>query len=125
MNDEILIFVYGTLKKGFGNNKIYLSNSQYIGDGITKGYLFTKGIPFLTDGTDDIQGEMYLIPYNDYMQVRHMELSAGYYEDIIDVKCKDKIFECITFKYPKNNLIMYNDIERITNYTKRNLRLNW
>jgi hypothetical protein len=36
MEEEIWIATYGTLKKGYNNYKVYLTNSTFIGSGTTQ-----------------------------------------------------------------------------------------
>jgi gamma-glutamylaminecyclotransferase len=61
------VFVYGTLKKGFGNHGV-LGNAMYIDEAVTNSKEFTMfdgGFPFVSDSFDDeerqgsIMGELY------------------------------------------------------------------
>ena len=50
---KILIAVYGTLKKGFGNHSRYLSNAEFVGSGVTSDKLrmiVGNGLPHLYKG---------------------------------------------------------------------------
>lgn len=66
MSDLTRIFVYGTLKKGFGNHRV-LGNSVFIGEAITVDDSFTMfdgGFPYVSDRFTDgnqgrIVGELY------------------------------------------------------------------
>jgi gamma-glutamylcyclotransferase (GGCT)/AIG2-like uncharacterized protein YtfP len=51
MEEEIWIATYGTLKKGYNNYKLYLTNSTFIGSGITqdKYPLIIKDMPYLIE----------------------------------------------------------------------------
>lgn len=58
------IFVYGTLKQGFGNHH-YLQSATFVGCGYTKikYSLYVEGIPFVVkdNPTSHIFGEVYLV----------------------------------------------------------------
>lgn len=56
------LFVYGTLKRGYGNN-IFLRNAKYEGNLIVKGYkLYNAGFPVAKPCADSsISGEVYTI----------------------------------------------------------------
>ena len=62
--EDFLIFVYGTLKKGFNNNYL-LNNSKFIGEAITieKYALYQSGIPFVIKdkSVSKIHGEVYSV----------------------------------------------------------------
>lgn len=61
--DKCLFFVYGTLKKGYGNHNYHLSGSQFLGEFTTepKYTLFDGGFPVVErEGETAIQGELYL-----------------------------------------------------------------
>jgi gamma-glutamylcyclotransferase (GGCT)/AIG2-like uncharacterized protein YtfP len=51
MEEEIWIATYGTLKKGYNNYKVYLTNSTFIGSGTTKDKypLIIKDMPYLIE----------------------------------------------------------------------------
>ena len=54
-----LVFVYGTLKRGFGNNRVMAHGEHtFVGDGITVDrYLFTDGgIPFVHPVPEHLKG---------------------------------------------------------------------
>jgi gamma-glutamylcyclotransferase (GGCT)/AIG2-like uncharacterized protein YtfP len=114
---EVLVFVYGTLKKGYGNN-FYLNNSTFLGTGTVKGELYKSGhLPYLVEGKDDIKGEAYIVPIEDYAYIRSLELGAGYYEDVTEVNIGGKVLEGITFKYNKKTIYDYKNKTRIKEYT--------
>lgn len=61
--NKCLFFVYGTLKKGYGNHGYHLGNAKFLGDFITepKYTLFNGGFPVVERGGDtSIKGELYL-----------------------------------------------------------------
>jgi gamma-glutamylcyclotransferase (GGCT)/AIG2-like uncharacterized protein YtfP len=59
---KTLVWVYGSLKKGFHNNG-YLGKAEFKGEAILKGaQLYTMGsYPALGKGMRDIRGELYLV----------------------------------------------------------------
>lgn len=52
------IFVYGTLKKKYHNNRL-LGNSTFVGEGTVKGTLHVTGLPYLRPGNTHVHGEIY------------------------------------------------------------------
>jgi gamma-glutamylcyclotransferase (GGCT)/AIG2-like uncharacterized protein YtfP len=57
------VFVYGTLKRGFGNHFL-LNNATFVGEYTTKPMyrLFASGLPFLSEGGNKaIKGEVYAV----------------------------------------------------------------
>ena len=83
------LFVYGTLKRGYGLNHV-LSRSLRIGDYITKqkGFRMTGfWYPFIfRDKTSkfSIKGELYDVDQNDFRTANRIELGAGYKLQEID-----------------------------------------
>ncbi|WP_027359763.1 gamma-glutamylcyclotransferase family protein [Desulforegula conservatrix] len=59
-----MLFVYGTLKKGFGNHGL-LANAEFKGNAITqeKYALYVAGIPFVIkdESISHIHGELYVV----------------------------------------------------------------
>lgn len=54
-----LVFVYGTLKRGKGNN-VYLNDSKFLGEDHVRGSLYVSGIPYFVNRGDTlITGEVY------------------------------------------------------------------
>ena len=73
------VFVYGTLKKGFGNHHL-LSDSTFIDDGYIKGHLDTiHGLPALTVGDSYVPGELYEVNEDKLKRVDRLE---GYLPDV-------------------------------------------
>lgn len=57
----MLVFVYGTLKRGYGNNRL-LVNSAFVREGTIRGkQLFQAGFPVMTEGlpNDVVHGEIW------------------------------------------------------------------
>lgn len=75
------VFVYGTLRKGFGNHRL-LTNSNFIGNAITKEKytMFASGIPYVNKHipTHNVIGEIYEV--NDE-QLNRLDALEGYNPD--------------------------------------------
>ena len=76
MKNTILLFAYGTLMSGYGNN-YYLRNQKFIGNGTTneKYTMYASGIPFINEEekTSQIHGELWevdikALPYIDALE---------------------------------------------------------
>ena len=54
------IFVYGTLKRGYGNNRL-LTDSEFLGEHSTSPSfdLIDGGVPFMIHGEFSVRGELY------------------------------------------------------------------
>lgn len=62
-NGGKIIFVYGSLKKGYYNHVHYLSDAGFIGEGIIKGYdMYSLGkFPAIVKGQGRVYGELYRV----------------------------------------------------------------
>jgi len=98
----IRTFVYGTLKRGYGNHhwlngidystgKVY--DSQFLGTGKVNAELQLGYLPYLYRKDGEAIGEVYLIPEPIYNHIKNMECGAGYYEEEIDVTMLDGTVE--------------------------------
>ena len=136
MNKNI-VFVYGTLRKGFGNHD-FLKNSKYIGNAITiyTGWLYVPDhIPFLNFDIDgySIKGELYEVdnkilgiideleghPYV-YQRERHMVSSIDNPDYSLTIAYTYVYHEEMKHIYPKgidkyNNTIITNDYKKYIN----------
>lgn len=74
----MLVAVYGTLKRGYGNNR-YLASSRYVCDGVVRGYqLFNSGFPVAAPSTNDtISVEVWDIG-DDEHTLKGMDSLEGY-----------------------------------------------
>lgn len=74
-----LVFVYGTLKQGYGNNRL-LQNADFIGDAVTveKYRMLHGGFPIVLDDQQKFQihGELYRV--TDH-QLRNCDSLEGYH----------------------------------------------
>lgn len=101
------IFVYGTLKKGYGNHRL-LTSSVFLGSGITvKKYLMTaNGIPFVSDEPDNknitnIVGELYQVDNQTMYQVDMLEGHPSFYKrEKVEVEMLDNYnSRCMAWMY--------------------------
>lgn len=77
--DKIKVFVYGTLKRGQGLNNHYMHNSTFLKTDKVKGKLYSLGAyPGLRKGDNDVPGEIFEMPKEDFFDVKRMEEGAGY-----------------------------------------------
>lgn len=76
------IFVYGTLLSGFGNHKRLLENkSTYLGTAEIKGKMFSMGgFPGVTEGEDDIHGEVYEVNDEVLKSLDRLEGHPNFYK---------------------------------------------
>jgi len=96
----IPVFVYGSLKKGFGNNS-FLSNSEFLGKFNTKESYFNMislggfpGVFKMQNSTMKISGELYLVNPNILMSLDRLESNGSFYtREIIELdNCNIKPF---------------------------------
>ena len=102
-----LLFVYGTLKKGFYNH-FYLEKSKYLGRAKTlnKYALYLKGfIPFVTKSPKvcQIKGELYLVDDKTLSEVDLLEGHPDEYfrEKVPIVKEDGEVVEAWMYFYPQ------------------------
>ena len=121
----MLIFVYGTLKKGFRNNYL-LSTSKYIGKGITKDkFGLYKSIcgnyPFAIESIKDtnIEGEIYEIASETEFQLDILEgFPTLYLKKKIKILCEngDESEATTYLKNEENYKDLINFNEKIKNW---------
>lgn len=76
-----IVFVYGTLRKGFGNN-VLLDESDFLGDAITVGAysMYEQGIPYVSPiGEQRIYGEVYSVGGDTLAQLDSLEGHPDWY----------------------------------------------
>lgn len=79
----IKVFVYGTLKKGFGNHRLLDGRSVFVQEDAIQGHtLFDLGpYPALQSGGEDtISGEVYMIGPNTLRDLDRLEGHPTFYE---------------------------------------------
>ena len=68
MENFVKLFVYGTLKEGYGNNRYYLYDCEKLGEGWLKGFeMRASGIPFVyysNDPESKVYGDIYRVPWD-------------------------------------------------------------
>ena len=79
----MLLFVYGTLMKDFGNNS-FLKECHFLGTATTKDNFcmyFQSGIPFLNDKIElcNIHGELYLVDEKTLRKIDILEDNESWY----------------------------------------------
>ncbi len=92
------VFVYGSLKKGFGNHHL-LNDSEFLGEAETCDSRFEMvslgGFPGVYDeGNDKIKGEIYLINQNTLTKLDRLESEGTFYSR-----------KTFLFKFPNGNII--------------------
>lgn len=77
------VFVYGTLKKGFGNH-VLLSESQCLGPDSLKNYsMFSLGyFPAIRKGEGTVYGEVYEVTPEQLQRLDRLEGHPTFYERI-------------------------------------------
>lgn len=82
-SDNTAVFVYGTLKKGFGNHYL-LSDAALLGQAVTKEHyaLYVSGIPFVTRNkqVSPIHGEVYLVGQATLKDLDRLEGHPNWYK---------------------------------------------
>ena len=82
MTDKHMVFVYGTLKRGFSNNRL-ISGSKFVGEARTEGKfaLYESGIPFVIEDeqVSQISGEVYEVDEKTLAQLDRLEGHPNWY----------------------------------------------
>lgn len=75
INKDRIIFVYGSLKKGFYNHNAYLADAEYIGTGVIDGYdMYSLGkFPAIVEGNGMVCGELYKVTEEELSAVDMLE----------------------------------------------------
>ena len=109
------VFVYGSLRKGFGNHRL-LENSKFLGYGKTKEKysLYADGIPYVVkEPLTQIKGEIYQVDDETLHRLDQLEGHPEFYKrELIDVITEDgKTIKAWIYFYPykKGNLIKSGD----------------
>ncbi|HQJ56210.1 MAG TPA: gamma-glutamylcyclotransferase [Caldisericia bacterium] len=83
MEKTVLLFAYGTLMSGYGNNH-YLRNQKLIGSGTTdeKYTMYASGIPFINEEkqTSQIHGELWEVNINALPAIDALEGHPHWYQ---------------------------------------------
>jgi gamma-glutamylaminecyclotransferase len=82
MSEKQIVFVYGTLKRGFGNHHL-LNGSKFIGQALTKEKyaLYVSGIPFVIESepVSQISGEVYEVDQKTLARLDRLEGHPDWY----------------------------------------------
>ncbi len=95
-NNKKLIFCYGTLKKGFGLNYLFV-DSKFVGEAMLNGYEMYSlvSFPFITKGDGKIFGEVYDISEDLLKRLDRIEM--GYIRKEVDVEVLGKKMKVYTY----------------------------
>ncbi len=98
MDNNIYLAVYGTLRKGFSNNKYFLKDEQYVGTGLTlEEYQMTaRSIPFVNKNIKDtnIVIDLFKIPQKTLLEIDRLEGHPDWYKrEEIPVKVNNEIYK--------------------------------
>lgn len=103
MENETYVFVYGTLRKGFGNHFL-LKNSKFIGEAITKEKysLYASGIPYVVKvPKTHIKGEVYKVDSETLKSLDQLEGHPNFYKrEEIDVLVNNSPIKAWIYFYP-------------------------
>lgn len=106
-----LVFVYGTLKKGFRNYKYYLDQLEPT-KAILKGFELHSGpgFPYANYGKGTIHGEVYQIDKGKLQRLDYLEGIPNHYQRVVCYpEANGKELEC--WIYISNNAANYPKIE--------------
>lgn len=84
----MMLFVYGTLKRDFGNHRL-LGDSQFLGEASTEGQLYSAGIPYMKHGPGQVQGEVYIVSDETLRRLDRLEGHPNWY---LRQPCKAELF---------------------------------
>jgi gamma-glutamylaminecyclotransferase len=103
-NGNVLLFVYGTLMSGFGNNRL-LSESFFVGKAETIGEysLYASGIPYVYPDkpTSKIKGELWEVTPQQLPRIDQLEGHPRWYNrQLIDVMCNDTLYKAWLYFMP-------------------------
>lgn len=74
-----LLFVYGTLRKGFGNH-VMMSGCTFLGDGTIQALLYAHGmLPMIGHGDGTVKGELYKVPDEEWRHLDGLEGHPNWY----------------------------------------------
>ena len=100
MKNIIRIFVYGTLRKGFGLNP-YMDNFKYLGVGILKNFdMYSNGyFPMIKKGSGEIIGEVYEIEGGENEINVLDQIESAYTRTKVKVKLNNVLIKAETYVY--------------------------
>lgn len=102
MNKKIIVFVYGSLKKGYYNHH-YLSGSKYLGEAILNDYgLIDLGrYPgIIAQKGCDVEGELYEINAETKAKIDELEEEGSLYACVsLDVRMNHQMVKANVYLY--------------------------
>lgn len=71
---EYILFVYGSLKRGFGNHRL-MTDAVYLGPGVIEGYdmYSLRYFPAIVEGNDEVYGELYKVSEKELAAIDELE----------------------------------------------------
>lgn len=127
------IFVYGSLKRGFGNHRI-LENSMFVGSTETVQHNFCMhplhgSFPAVTIGPDDsyaIMGELYEVDNQTLNHIDMLESNGSLYtRQLVTVYNGTEIVEAWIYLMPENNkLVAASTVQRYDRYVHTDFEQN-
>ena len=120
------VFVYGTLKRGFGNN-VLLKNSKFIGEAETVNrmtMLSLGGFPMVvgTYGTSTIKGEVYEVDDDTLRNLDSLEGNPNFYmRKTINVVVNGDTIKAVTYLKGKHYRPYGNPIVKSGVWTKEKI----
>ena len=78
----VMVFVYGTLMKGYGNNRYYLAQSEFLGKGEITGYGLYAVSSFpgiVPEDGEKVQGEVYKVDQDTLKRLDGLEGEGSLY----------------------------------------------
>lgn len=97
------VMVYGTLKRGYGNNRVFPPGSVYVCDAKANGIMVDLGaFPGVLKDTDgDVYGEVWEVP--DMQPLDWLEGNGSFYtREYEAVETDDGFVEAWIYKLPKD-----------------------
>lgn len=85
------VFVYGTLKRGYGNHTAYLQEAKYLGPAAVQGIMFhLGGFPAinLSEEFSEIAGEVYEVCWDELLDMDALEGVGRNFYDRVEVRVK-------------------------------------
>ncbi len=101
-----LLFVYGTLKRGFPNHR-YLKGSKFVGRGRTKEKyaLYVAAVPYVVKGmrVSHILGEVYEVSKRTLSEIDRLEGHPEHYRrEKVEIVLEDgRILRCWLYFFPR------------------------
>lgn len=95
------VFVYGTLMKGYGNHRNYLSHSEFVGTGEITGYALYAVSSFpgiVPEGGEKVKGEVYKVDQDTLKRLDRLEGEGSLYlRKQVEVRADGHIVQAWTY----------------------------